>query len=144
LIVTVTCMKNIKGLSFIELSISVLILGIIAAATFPVIRVSERKTKEIELRAVLREMRGAIDKYYDVNNKFPKSLEELTKKDKFGNRYLRRIPIDPLTGNRKWFTISSSDDEDNFIRLFSDKNDVYDVRSLSDKKSLSGVPYNEW
>jgi len=138
-------MKNTKkGFSFVELSISVLILAILASAAFPVIKVSNRKTKEMELRAVLREVRSAIDKYYDKNRKYPKDLEELLKKDASGIRYLRRIPIDPLTGERKWFTISSTDDNDDFIRLFSDKQDVYDIRSLSKAKSLKGVPYNEW
>ncbi|MDD2716611.1 MAG: prepilin-type N-terminal cleavage/methylation domain-containing protein [Candidatus Wallbacteria bacterium] len=137
-------MSEHKGLTFIELSVSILIIAVLAKVALPVYEVTSRRALEWELKADLREIREAIDKYFDLHQSYPKTLEDLIQKDSQGKRYLRRIPEDPLTRKSEWFTISSSDDRDNFVRLFSDKTDVYDIRTTSDLKSLEGTQYNEW
>lgn len=124
--------------------ITVLILTILAGIAIPSYEVIQRKTIEWELKLALRTIRNAIDRFYDANNRYPKNLNELLKKDIYGKKYLRVIPIDPLTGKRDWLTISSTDDPDDFIRLFSDKRDVYDIRTRSKLKDRNGEPYDNW
>lgn len=131
-------------MTFAELAVSMLILAVLARVALPVAEVSARRIREWELKASLRELRSAIDAYHDVNQKYPGTLEEMLEKDRSGRKYLRRIPADPIAGKREWFTVSSTDDTDDFIRVFSDRNDVFDVRSTISDKSLEGTAYNEW
>lgn len=138
-------MRNTEGgFSFAELSVSILIIAVLAQAALPTAAVTSQRIREWELKACLREIRSALDAYFDVHGKYPPVLEDLVKKDSGGRKFLRRIPADPVTGQKDWFTVSTSDDSDDFIRVYSDNSDVFDVRSRSEEKSLEGTKYNEW
>ncbi|MEK6645870.1 MAG: type II secretion system protein [Candidatus Firestonebacteria bacterium] len=138
---------NKKGLTFIELIISLVIIGIMASVALPLAEVTYKRTKEIELRRNLREIRLAIDKYKEYYEKdlagpkilggsgYPQALEELLKR-----KLLRKIPKDSMTG-KEWGTRSFSDGYDSLI---SNKLDVYDVFTLSDDIALDGTKYNTW
>ena len=147
-----------RGYSMIELVVVCTLLVILAAVAFPVARFTVRRQKEMELRRVLRQLRNAIDDYKRFSDAglipievgtegYPSELENLTegidlvgqidKKQKF----LRRIPIDPMTGEAEWGIRSVQDDWDS--TSWGGEN-VYDVYSLSKGVGLNGVPYSEW
>ena len=151
------------GFSFTELIVVCVLLTILASVTFPVARYTARRQKEIELAQALRKMRNAIDEYkrfYDaqllnpldigndaLSDGYPEELEvlvegvELSGQIDKKKRFLRRIPVDPMTGEAEWGLRSAADDFD------SDSwggEDVFDVYSLSEAVGLNGIPYSEW
>ena len=143
------------GLTLIELIIVVTMLSILAAAAVPVAKFQVKRTKERELRRDLWAMRDAIDKYKDVadkgliqtkadSNNYPPDLQTLvdgveiqTKK----MRFLRSIPVDPMTKTADWGLRSNQDEPDS--TSFGGQ-DVFDVYSKSDGTALDGTKYNTW
>ncbi|MGD0733058.1 MAG: type II secretion system protein [Terracidiphilus sp.] len=144
-----------RGLTLIELIVTVAILSILATAAVPLTIFQVKREKERELRRDLWEMRDAIDHYKDAADKnafqvkvdsqgYPPDLDTLvkgveiqTKKVKF----LRRIPIDPMTGEAEWGLRSMQDDPD------SDSyggQSVFDVYSKSTGTALDGTKYSTW
>ena len=144
-----------RGLTLIELIVTVAILSILASAALPIARFQVKRQNERELRRDLWEMRDAIDHYKDAADKnafqvkvdsqgYPPDLETLvkgvevqTKKVKF----LRRIPVDPMTGQAEWGLRSMQDDPD------SDSyggQSVFDVYSKSQGTALDGTKYSTW
>ncbi len=143
------------GLSLVELIVTVAILAILASAAVPVARFQVKRQKERELRYDLWQMRDAIDHYKDAADRnliqtkvdsqnYPPDLDTLvngveiqTKKV----RFLRRIPVDPMTGKAEWGLRSMQDDPT------SDSwggQSVFDVYSKSDRTGLDGTKYNTW
>lgn len=144
-----------SGLTLVELIITVAIVAILASAAIPIARFQVKRQKEIELRRDLWEMRDAIDRYYDAASKggiqtkvdsmnYPPDLQTLVdgvdiqdKKVKF----LRRIPVDPMTNSTDWGLRSNQDDPDS--TSFGGQN-VFDVYTKSDGTALDGTKYNTW
>lgn len=144
-----------SGLSLVELIIVVTMLAILAGAAVPIARFQVKRTKEKELRRDLWEMRAAIDAYKDAATKggmitkadsfnYPPDLQTLVdgvdiqdKKVKF----LRRIPIDPMTGNTDWGMRSNQDEPDS--DSFGGEN-VFDVYTKSTGTALDGTKYSTW
>ena len=143
------------GLTLVELIITVTIVAILASAAVPIARFQVKREKERELRRDLWEMRDAIDRYKDAADKgafmiktdsmgYPPDLQSLVdgvdvqdKKVKF----LRRIPVDPMTGNTDWGLRSNQDDAD------SDSwggQAVFDVYSKSYATAMDGTKYSTW
>lgn len=135
-----------SGLTLLELVICTLIIGILSATALPISKNFVRYEKEQLLRERLREMRQAIDRYYQIkavaqpgladHEYYPKTLEELLEK-----RLLRRIPLDPITGKAEWKLRSTSDVDGAEI---SDGANVFDVMSLSRETGSDGQPYQNW
>ena len=152
-----------NGLTLLELLLAVVILAILASAVLPMAEVTVRRTKELELRRNLREIRTAIDAYkadFDRavkekkiivsvdDNGYPPSLEALVEGSDWGGlypykrRYLRRIPRDPFDEyDEGWGLRSYEDDPGSY---FQGGDDVYDVFSQSARLALDGTPYNTW
>ncbi len=144
-----------RGLTLVELIVTVAILSILAAAVFPVARFEVKRQNERILRYDLWMMRDAIDKYKDAADKnafqvkldsqgYPPDLETLvngvdvqTKKVKF----LRRIPIDPMTGKAEWGLRSMQDDPNS---TSYGGQSVFDVYSKSTGTALDGTKYADW
>lgn len=144
-----------SGLTLIELIITVAIVALLASAALPIARFQVKRQKERELRCDLWEMRDAIDHYKDAADKgafmtkadsmnYPPDLQTLvdgvevqTKKV----RFLRKIPVDPMTGNTDWGLRSNQDDADS--DSFGGQN-VFDVHSKSDGTALDGTKYSTW
>jgi general secretion pathway protein G len=144
-----------SGLTLVELIIVVAIISILATAAIPIARFQVKRVKERELRRDLWEMRDAIDHYKDAADKgafmtkmdsmnYPPDLETLVngvdvqdKKVKF----LRRIPVDPMTGTAEWGLRSNQDDADS--DSFGGQN-VFDVYSKSQGTALDGTKYSTW
>jgi general secretion pathway protein G len=144
-----------SGLTLVELIITVAIVGILAGIAIPVARFQVRREKERELRNDLWEMRAAIDRYKDAADKgafqikadslgYPPDLDTLVNGvDVQGKkvRFLRKIPVDPMTGNADWGLRSNQDDADS--DSFGGQN-VFDVHTKSTATALDGTKYSTW
>jgi general secretion pathway protein G len=149
------CRAGERGLTLIELIVTVAILSILASAAIPIARFQIKRQKERDLRYDLWMMRDAIDKYKDAADRgafqtkvdsqnYPPDLETLvngvdvqSKKVKF----LRHIPIDPMTNQPDWGLRSMQDDPT------SDSyggQGVFDVYSKSQGTGLDGTKYSTW
>jgi general secretion pathway protein G len=150
--------RSERGFTLAELVMVGAVLVILASVTLPVAKFTARRTKEMELRAALREMRNAIDEYkrysdmglipVDLGTEgYPAELEILVEGvEVVGQvdkklKLLRRIPLDPMTGEREWGMRSYQDEHD--ATSWGGEN-VYDVYSLSGGVGLNEVPYREW
>jgi general secretion pathway protein G len=144
------------GLTLLELIIACSILMILSTAAMPLVRITIVRSREAELRRDLREMRNAIDHYKDMadtaafrtevtSNGYPPDLDTLVKGEVVaGNkrvRFLRRIPVDPMTGQADWGMRSIQDDPD--TTSWGGGN-VFDVFSKSQGTALDGTKYTEW
>jgi len=147
-----------SGLTLLELIIATSILLILSTAALPVMKFTIIRAKEAELRRDLREIRKAIDQYKDAGDlklvrtkvgseNYPPDLETLVKGVDYGSgglqkmRFLRRIPIDPMTGRADWSLRSVQDDPDT---TSWGGEDVFDVRSSSQATALDGTKYSDW
>jgi general secretion pathway protein G len=144
-----------RGLTLVELIVTVTILSILASAAIPIARFQVKRQNERVLRYDLWMMRDAIDKYKDAADKnafqvkldsqgYPPDLETLvngvdvqTKKVKF----LRRIPVDPMTGHAEWGLRSMQDDPGS--QSYGGQS-VFDVYSKSTGTALDGTKYSDW
>ena len=154
-------MRREEGFTYIELIIATVILVIIAAAAIPVAEVTSKRAKEIELRRNLRIMRDAIDNYKNAvdagliggmdvelgSEGYPEELEILVEGvDQVGTpgkklKFLRRIPIDPMTKSTEWGLRSYQDRPDS---MFWGGQNVYDVYTKSQGMALDGTKYSDW
>ena len=146
---------NARGLTLIELIIAIMIIGLLAGAAVPIVRTRAKRDKEVELRRDLWEMRDAIDKYKDAADRgafqtqvdslgYPPDLQTLVDGvDVQGKklRFLRRIPVDPMSGSTEWGQRSNQDDTDS--TSWGGQN-VFDVYSKSEGTALDGTKYNTW
>jgi general secretion pathway protein G len=143
------------GLTLVELIVTVAILAILASAAVPLARFKAQRERERELRYDLWQMRDAIDRYKDAADRhafmtkvdsqnYPPDLDTLVKGvDASGKKlkFLRRIPVDPMTGKAEW-TLRSMQDDSN-----SDSwggQNVFDVASKSQRTALDGTKYSDW
>ncbi|MFI0416452.1 MAG: type II secretion system protein [Candidatus Thiodiazotropha sp.] len=155
-----------QGVTLVELLVVLVILSVLAAVAIPQAEVMVRRDKEIELRSSLRTIRIAIDQFhsdwvagriahddeYASDDGYPVNLEVLvegvpTTSASGGDRYyLRRIPIDPFAvpgefDHPQWVLRSYQDSPDSSNW---GGQDVYDIRTASDKVALDGTYYNAW
>lgn len=146
------------GYSLVEMVLVAALMTILAGITLPVVKYAVKRQNEIELRHHLRTMRNAIDEYKRYSDLglipvdfetdgFPPDLDVLVEGVEIVGqinkkvRFLRRIPIDPMTGEPEWGKRSYQDEPD--ATSWGGQN-VYDVYSLSEGDGLNGVPYAEW
>jgi general secretion pathway protein G len=162
--VTVTLRRNrdASGFTFIELLIVSTILILLASAVMPLAKVANQRQKEAELRRSLREMRTAIDKFKDAvdmglipateiktgSEGYPPDLDTLVEGVTVANdasgrklKFLRRVPIDPLTNSREWGLRAYQDKPDSFS--WGGQN-VYDVYTKATGVGLDGTKYRDW
>ena len=150
------------GFTFIELVIVTAILMILASTIMPLTQVTQQRQREVELRRTLRELRTAIDKFKDTvdagqipttelepgNEGYPPDLETLVEGVSAANdatgrklKFLRRIPIDPMTKSTEWGKRAYQDKPDS--QSWGGKN-VFDVYSTYKGPGLDGTKYQDW
>ena len=145
-------------MTLLELILACAILLILSSVALPIAKYSVVRAKEGELRHNLLEIRDAIDRYKDASDHnqirteigsegYPADLETLAKGIQLGTsgdkkiRFLRKIPIDPMTGRADWGLRAVQDDPDS--THWSGKN-VFDVYSKSTATALDGTKYSSW
>jgi general secretion pathway protein G len=150
--------RRSSGYSLTELVMVVACILILTAAIVPVTRFNVQRQRELELKEALRTMRSAIDDYKRLSDQglipvdlgsegYPKSLDvlvegvDLVGQVKKKRRFLRKIPIDPMTQKAEWGLRSYQDEPDS--RSWGRQN-VYDVYSLSDGIALDKTKYKDW
>jgi general secretion pathway protein G len=150
------------GYTLVELLIVVTLLMVLASAVLPLAQVTSQRQREAELRRNLREMRTAIDKFKDSvdtglipttelrpdNEGYPPDLDTLVDGVAVANdatgrklKFLRRIPIDPMTNDTEWGVRSYQDKPDS--TSWGGQN-VFDVYSKSGGTALDGTKYRDW
>ena len=151
-----------SGITLLELVVATGILLTLASAALPIARATIRHKREEELHRALREMRSAIDRYKDAADKnlirvevgtegYPPDLETLVKgvtlsaiggkQTERRLRFLRKIPVDPMTGRAEWGLRSVQDDPDS--SSWGGQN-VFDVFSHSQGTAVDGTRYADW
>ena len=151
-----------RGFTFVELLVVCTLLLILASAIMPMAKVTVQRQREVELRRALREMRTAIDKFKEAADMqqismfdmkagaegYPPDLETLVEGvsvvgDASGRKlkFLRRIPIDPMTNSTEWGMRSYQDKPDS--TSWGGQN-VYDVYTKSKGTALDGTKYIDW
>jgi len=150
--------RRSRGYSLVELVIVCACILVLTAMIVPVTRFGIVRQKEMELRAALRSIRTALDDFKRTSDQglipveldtegYPKTLEklvegvELVGQVKKKKRFLRKIPVDPMTGKAEWGLRSYQDDPD--ARSWGRQN-VYDVYSLSPLTGLDKTKYKDW
>lgn len=147
-----------RGLTLVELIVTTAILSILAGVALPVARFQIKREKERELRRQLWSMRDAIDHYKDAADKgafqtkiesqnYPPDLDTLvTGVEVQGKklRFLRRIPVDPMTNKAEWGTRSMKDDPNSDSSGGGGGDNVFDVFSKSQGTALDGTKYSTW
>jgi len=149
---------SMTGFTFVELMASIAILMLLTTVALPLARIQIQRTKEVELRRDLREMREVIDHYKDFADHqmipvkadtfgYPPDLQtlvdgvELKGSATAKYKFLRKIPVDPMTESADWGMRSMQDDPDS--RSWGGQN-VFDVFSKSDGAALDGTKYSDW
>ncbi|HIJ87263.1 MAG TPA: type II secretion system protein [Desulfuromonadales bacterium] len=160
-------MRTRKGISLLELIVTMTILGILAAGVMPLIRNTAVRSKEIELKRNLRIIRIALDDYRKSFDKipagplktgsgYPKELQELVDGHDFGDvqvgkvKFLRRPVLNPLPVDKN--SSNASDEWGWNLRCYKDdkdssswcRDDVYDVYAPQTETAMDGTKYNEW
>ncbi len=144
-----------RGFTLLELIIATAIMVVLSTMAVPLARLTIQRERERMLREDLWEMRDATDRYKDAADKggfrtkvdsqnYPPDLETLVKGEDINGkkvRFLRKIPIDPMTGTTEWGMRSMQDDPD------SDSwggQSVFDVYTKSQGTALDGTKYKDW
>src|SRR3954469_23988443 len=151
-----------RGYTFVELLVVATIIMILASAIMPLAKVTARRQREVELHRVLREMRTAIDKYKDAadtgqigsldikvgSENYPPDLDTLVEGVNAANdatgrklKFLRRIPVDPMTHSTEWGLRSYQDKPD--TTRWGGQN-VFDVYTRFEGTALDGTKYRDW
>lgn len=127
--------KSNRGYTLIELIIVMAIISILVSIAVPIYQKSMIRSKESLLKNNLFTLRTVIDEYTFDKQKAPQSLDDLVSEG-----YLRQVPVDPITGNNQWQIIM----EDAVSTVDQTQPGIWDVRSLSQQKSLEGTVYSDW
>lgn len=119
------------GFTLIELLVTLSIVALLLALAVPRYFGRVEMAKEVALRENLHQMRDALDKFYGDNSRYPDTLQDLVTR-----KYLRRIPVDPLTdSDRTWVAVPPADPK---------KGGVFDIRSGAPGNGKDGTPYKSW
>lgn len=150
-----------RGFTYLEMVATAAIVMILASAVLPLARVTRTRQRELELRYQLRTLRSAVDRYHQAveegkiggtdvkfgSEGYPPELETLVKgvnqvgRLDFKLKFLRRIPVDPMTSSTEWGLRCYQDPPDSNSWCGSN---VWDVYSKSEGKALDGTKYKEW
>jgi len=151
--------RSERGLTLVELIVAFTIMAMLTTMAVPLARYKVQRDKERQLTYALREMRKAIDDYKDAalagkidvklgTEGYPETLDQLVDgvkllQDAQGKKikFLRRIPIDPMTNSRDWGYRSMQDDPKS--QSWGRQN-IFDVYSKSTDRARDGTPYAEW
>lgn len=145
-----------RGVTLLEMIVVITILLILMGAAVPIMKISVQRQREVELRRALWEMRSAIDRYKDAADRnafqqklgsegYPPDMDTLVNGVEIAGgkklRFLRKVPVDPMTGNTDWGMRSMQDDPQS--DSWGGQN-VFDVYTKSTGTGLNGTKYKDW
>ncbi len=151
--------QNQRGLTLVELIVAFTIMALLTTMAVPLARYKVRRDKERQLTYALREIRKAIDDYKDAalagkievklgTEGYPETLDQLVNgvkllQDAQGKKikFLRRVPLDPMTNSREWGFRSMQDDP---ASQSWGRQNIFDVYTKSTDRARDGTPYAEW
>jgi general secretion pathway protein G len=147
--------QSCGGFTLIELIVATAILTILTTMALPLARMTIKREKERELRYDLWQLRDSIDRYKDAADRqafqikvgsegYPPDLETLVNGVDVGGKklkFLRKIPVDPMTGKAEWGLRSMQDDPT--ADSWGGQN-VFDVYTKSEGTALDGTKYKQW
>lgn len=122
--------KRKRGFTMIELLVVLAVVAMLLSLVAPRYMRQADKAKEAVLKENLSGLRVALDQYYGDKGQYPEQLEQLVQ-----TRYLRKLPLDPITGQSSWQLITM-DQEGHKV--------VYDVKSGAPGNGMDGTAYNTW
>ncbi|MGH9533866.1 MAG: type II secretion system protein [Terriglobales bacterium] len=144
-----------RGFTLVELIVAITIMLVLTTMALPLVQIQVQRAKEHQLRYDLHQMRAAIDRYKDAADRglfqvqfgsdgYPPTLAALVEPIEANGktyRFLRRVPVDPMTGDKDWGLLSDSDAPD--ADAWGGQN-VFNVYSRSQGTGMNGVPYRDW
>jgi general secretion pathway protein G len=147
--------KRQRGFTLVELIVATTILILLTGMAVPTLRLVAKREQERQLREALWTIRDAIDRYKDAadrgafrtkvgSDNYPADLETLVNGEDVGGKklkFLRRIPIDPMTGKAEWGMRSEQDDPTS--DSWGEQN-LFDVYTKSNDVALDGTKYKDW
>ena len=143
--------SSMRGMTLLEVALAVAILSILAGAVLPFQSLMTKRARELVLHETLREIRRAIDRYRDDHSEidsgptrklfklvYPATWEDLTQAG-----YLRRVPKDPMTGERIWKIVPFPGFRAEQGQV-GEPGGIFDVRSSSEETAIDGSRFDEW
>lgn len=121
------------GFTAIELILVLVIVALLASIAAPNVSKSIQRATETALKENLYITRSALDDFYADVGRYPNTLEELVEK-----KYLRNLPLDPITDDRSSWQLSYSEEQG------ADQQGIMDIHSGADGESMEGQSYQEW
>ena len=142
-------------MTLVELIVAIAIMAILATGVLPISRTVVKREREKELRAALWQMRDAIDRYKDYADRgafqiklgsegYPPDMDTLVKGVDINGkkiRFLRHVPMDPMTHSTEWGMRSMQDDP---ASESWGGQSVFDVYTKSNGTGLDGTKYADW
>ena len=123
--------RQVPGFTLIELLVVMAIISLLISLAVPRYFGGLAKAKETALQQTLTATRDSIDKFFGDTGKYPENLEALVT-----NRYLRSLPLDPMTESSTTWTVVPPDNPE--------KGGVYDIHSTAEGVGRNGKPFKEW
>lgn len=121
--------NSFQGFTIVELLVVLSVIALLLSIITPRYLDKVQKGQEVVLKQNLSAMRRSIDQYYADESVYPERLETLVEK-----RYLREIPLDPITNSHQWRTVTDT----------VSGSGIYDIKSLSDAQGSDERAYSEW
>ncbi len=125
-----------RGFTLIELMVVMAVIALLVTIVAPRYLMQTDRAREAVLRNNLKETRDALDKFYTDHGRYPQSLKELV-----NARYLKMLPIDPITGRNDRWTLTGSP---NGATAAAQPSGVYDLHSSAAGKGLDGTAFDSW
>jgi general secretion pathway protein G len=137
-VIAMSELRGRRGFTLIEMIIVFTMIGILVGLALPQFKNAAKKARESTLKEDLTILRKLIDQYFTDKSKYPASLQALV-----DEKYLRKIPVDPITGRPDWVEVREEPSLDDLLEPGFQAG-ITEVHSASELKGMDGTAYNTW